>query len=329
MFSWNITTEEYIRRAKAVHGDKYGYELTEYVDRNTFITITCPVHGPIKVNPYTHIRLGTGCMKCANDKTKKTCALTTERFIERAKEYIGSHYDYSRVEYKNAHTPVTIGCPIHGWFTKLPMEIQQQRRGCPKCALEKRDDKRRTGISDFIRRSNIIHHNKYNYDKAIYINQQTNVTISCPKHGDFSQRPLDHLRGKGCPLCKNSHFESIVLSFLKKHKIQFKQEQTFSWLKRKSLLKLDFYLPEYNVAIECQGSQHFGLNSTRFNFMSESDYKDTRIRDELKYNLCKEHGIRILYFCYCKEWVPENYIDHVYTTVKELLAELERIKEFF
>lgn len=127
MYSWEITTEEYIRRAKAVHGNKYSYEQTEYVDRKTHITITCPIHGPFKINPYTHIRLGTGCSKCARDKTIKTCSLTTESFIERAKEYIGSHYDYSKVEYKNAHTPVIIGCPIHGWFTKYPMEIQQQK----------------------------------------------------------------------------------------------------------------------------------------------------------------------------------------------------------
>ncbi len=88
MYSWKITTEEYIHRAKAVHGDKYSYELTEYVDRNTFITVTCPIHGPFKVHPYTHVRLGTGCSKCAQDKTIKTCSLTTESFIKRAKEYM-------------------------------------------------------------------------------------------------------------------------------------------------------------------------------------------------------------------------------------------------
>lgn len=392
MFSWNITTEEYIRRAKAVHGDKYGYELTEYVDRKTFITITCPIHGPFKVNPYTHIRLGTGCMKCANDKTKKTCTLTTERFIERAKEYIGSHYDYSRVEYKNAHTPVTIGCPIHGWFTKLPMEIQQQRRGCPKCALEKRADKRRTGLQQFIERSNIIHNNVYQYDKVVYVNQHTPVIITCPIHGDFEQTPMSHLRGNrcfkcvkpykdgrtkedllkdftkthlgrysypnlpehannrqyidiicpkhglfrqrianhlrgdGCPSCRNSRQENIVENQLTKKRIRYIREKTFPWLKRKGHMYVDFYLPEFKVAIECQGAQHFGIDVPhRFKFTAD-DYKDIREKDELKYKLCKEHGIKLLYFCYYKEWVPENYIDHVYTTVKELLAELERIK---
>ena len=72
MMKWDITTEEYIQRAKAVHGDRYGYELCEYKDRNTKITVTCKVHGPFLIHPYTHIRLGCGCMKCANDKMKKT-----------------------------------------------------------------------------------------------------------------------------------------------------------------------------------------------------------------------------------------------------------------
>lgn len=51
-----------------------------------------------------------------------------------------------------------------------------------------------------------------------------------------------------------------------------------------------------------------------------------RNKDELKYKLCNEHGIRVLFFCYYKKWVPEKYIDHVYTTVKELLTELDKIK---
>ena len=49
-------------------------------------------------------------------------------------------------------------------------------------------------------------------------------------------------------------------------------------------------------------------------------------RDELKYKLCNEHGIRVLFFCYYKKWVPEKYIDYVYTTIKELFSELDKIK---
>ena len=393
MYSWKITTEEYILRAKSVHGDKYGYELTKYVDRNTPITITCPTHGPFKINPYTHVRLGTGCSACARDKTIKTCSLTTESFIERAKEYIGSHYDYSKVEYKNAHTPVIIGCPIHGWFTKYPMEIQQQKRGCPECGKQRASLKRRTGLYNFIERSNRIHSFKYDYDKVVYVNQHTSVTIICPIHGEFEQTPQDHLRGHscpkcvnpylngrnkedllrdftnthsgkysypnlpdkanntkyvdiicpkhglfrqrianhlrgdGCPSCRNSKQENILEGHLSKKHIKYVREKTFPWLKRKGHMYVDFYLPQYNVAIECQGAQHFGIEVPhRFKFTKE-DYDDIRIRDELKYKLCKAHGIRLLFFCYNKKWVSENYIDTVYTTIKELFAELNEIKK--
>jgi len=392
MYSWIITTEEYIRRARAVHGDRYGYELTEYVDRNTPITITCPKHGPFKIHPYTHVRLGTGCSECARDKTIKTCSLTTESFIERAKRYIGSHYDYSKVEYKNAHTPVTIGCPIHGWFTKYPMEIQQGRKGCPKCSKERRRLKRVTGLFEFIDRSNQIHSFKYNYDNVVYVNQHEKVTITCPIHGNFNQMPQDHLRGKGCPKCnapylngrtkkelltdfrkihgrkysypnlpehcnnrqyieilcskhglfkqrianhlrgdgcpscRNSKQENILEGLFTKKHISYIREKTFPWLKRKGHMYVDFYLPEYKIAIECQGAQHFGVEVPhRFKF-SKEDYVDIRNRDELKYKLCNLHGIRVLFFCYCKKWVPKDYIAHVYTTVKELFEELVKIK---
>lgn len=393
MYSWKITTEEYIRRAKTVHGDKYSYELTKYVDRNTPITITCPIHGPFKVHPYTHVRLGTGCSKCALDKTIRTCSMTTESFIKRAKEYIGSHYDYSKVEYKNAHTPVIIGCPIHGWFTKYPMEIQQQKRGCPKCSKERRRLKRATGLSEFIERSNQVHAFKYNYNKVVYINQHTHVTINCPIHGDFNQLPQDHLRGKGCPKCfnlyingrtkedllkdfsekhlgkytypnlpdrannrvyvdiicpkhglfrqrianhlrgdgcpscRNSRQENILEEHCTKRHITYIREKTFPWLKRKGHMYVDFFLPKYKVAIECQGAQHFRIEvpHNRFKYTNE-DYDDIRNRDELKYKLCNEHGIRVLFFCYYKEWIPEKYIDHVYTTIKELFAELDKIR---
>ncbi len=388
-WNWDITTDEYIQRAIAIHGDKYGYELVNYVNRQTPITIICRKHGPIKINPYTHIRLKTGCPKCATDSSRKKYALTKEQFIERAKERIGDHYNFSRVEYINAHTPVLIGCPIHGWFKQYPMSIQQNRRGCPKCELEHRGENRRTGLKSFIERSKSIHGDRYNYDKVVYVNQQSRVIISCPIHGDFEQRAQDHLkgigcskcnypyskgrpkenlvddfrkvhgdryeypgipnkprntikipirckkhgifyqrianhlRGDGCPSCKNSKQENIVRRFLEYEKIKFEEQKTFSWLKRKKKMFLDFYLPEYNIGIECQGSQHFGIVSGWGYVMEEKDYIDLYERDRLKHELCKHRGIKILYYCYYKGWVPEEYIDTVYTTKKDLINAIE------
>lgn len=54
---------------------------------------------------------------------------------------------------------------------------------------------------DFIKRSNTIHNNKYDYSKTIYVKASEKVIITCPIHGDFEQTPNNHFAGKGCPNC--------------------------------------------------------------------------------------------------------------------------------
>lgn len=56
--------------------------------------------------------------------------------------------------------------------------------------------------SQFIARANTIHNFVYDYSQVAYKNNATKVQIICPHHGPFNQRPSDHLRGQGCPICK-------------------------------------------------------------------------------------------------------------------------------
>lgn len=53
----------------------------------------------------------------------------------------------------------------------------------------------------FITKSNLIHNNKYDYTKSKYTSATNNIVISCPKHGDFEQKAISHLRGAGCNKC--------------------------------------------------------------------------------------------------------------------------------
>jgi very-short-patch-repair endonuclease len=55
---------------------------------------------------------------------------------------------------------------------------------------------------EFIIQAIKTHDNKYDYSKTIYINTATKIIIICPIHGEFFQRPNDHISGGyGCPLC--------------------------------------------------------------------------------------------------------------------------------
>lgn len=107
------------------------------------------------------------------------------------------------------------------------------------------------------------------------------------------QKPNAHLNGNGCPICAQSRLESDVLRMLRFQKIPFDVEKSFDWLVYKGNLFLDFFLPEYSIAIECQGEQHFHACDY---YGGESAYRLTKQRDERKRRLCEEHGIKVLYY---------------------------------
>ena len=60
-----LTKEDFIERAKRVHGEKYNYELVDYVNSQTKVKIICPIHGLFEQIPNNHLK-GCGCPKCAN-----------------------------------------------------------------------------------------------------------------------------------------------------------------------------------------------------------------------------------------------------------------------
>jgi hypothetical protein len=127
-----LTTEEFIVKAKAVHGDRYDYSKVEYAGNKTKVCIICKEHGEFQQSPQKHLA-GQGCIKCHRKSMAKRYSLGKEKFIERAEAVHNSFYDYSEVEYVNSHTYVKIVCPLHGPFMQIPSS-HLKGHGCPKCA---------------------------------------------------------------------------------------------------------------------------------------------------------------------------------------------------
>ena len=63
--------------------------------------------------------------------------------------------------------------------------------------------------SQFVSRANITHDGKYIYSNVCYTGSGSKVSIICRDHGEFAQRPNDHLRGNGCPTCKFAKIASL------------------------------------------------------------------------------------------------------------------------
>lgn len=192
-----LTTEEFIEKAKEIHGDKYSYTKSEYVKSNVKVCITCNSCGYVFwQTPNDHLN-GKGCPSCSHK-----LPLNRERFVELAIQTHGNKYSYERTICDGWKKKVIITCPIHGDFLQSPSNHISNKHGCPQCAKETNDDLKRLNSEEVIDRFKKIKGEVFDYSKVDYINMTTKVCITCRKHGDFWIYPMQFIKGiYGCPLC--------------------------------------------------------------------------------------------------------------------------------
>lgn len=138
--------------------------------------------------------------------------LTTIQFIEKARKTHGNKYDYSDSMYTTNKNKIIIKCNVdnHGFFKQKP-NAHLNGRGCPKCSYKNYF----LSLEEFIQKAKIIHGNKYDYNKVIYTDYISKITITCSEHGDFDQTPQMHLKGQGCPYCAGT-IKSNIEEFIEK-----------------------------------------------------------------------------------------------------------------
>ena len=282
---------DFLERAHKIHGDKYDYSKIEYKNTRTKVCIICPEHGEFWQTPNSHLS-GQGCPECGLKKRSISKTLTLEEFLEKARKVHGDKYDYSKVEYVDSHTKICIICPEHGEFWQTPAS-HLFGHGCKKCGFITSSNSSRKGAAKFIKDATARYGDKYDYSKVIYKNAHTKVCIICPEHGEFWQEPNNHLRFTP-KCCKKSKLEEEIRNLLSEIGVEYEEQKTFDWLVYKKNLYLDFFLPKINIAIECQGEQHF------VNFRYKEETEDTlRLRmerDRIKNELCSKNGVEVIYF---------------------------------
>lgn len=300
--SYIITNEIFKQRGNKIHNNKYDYSKVNYIDYQQKVCIICPEHGEFWQSPAAHLTYKNECPQCAANKRGFNKRTGLDKFIKQANIIHNNKYDYSKFEYITNGIKSIIICPEHGEFLQAP-NPHLSGNGCPKCGIIETHNKQRIPLNEYIERCNKIHNNKYDYSKVTEDDYKNgNIHIICPIHGEFIQNKNKHLcRKQGCPRCNEPIMEKIIESKLIELNINYEKQKKFDWLKYKQKLKLDFFLPDFNVAIECQGIQHFV--PTYYNKKQKSDkenyikgFQIGQIRDDIKYNLCIEHGIQIYYF---------------------------------
>lgn len=278
--------ENFIKKSKEIHKDRYDYSKVVYVNSYTKVVITCPEHGDFYQRPQDHIK-GSGCTSCSIIERSLKTRSNTEIFVKKSKEIHKDKYDYKNVNYINSRTSVSITCKRHGDFYVLPKAHLTMKSGCPLCGIENQNKLKTHSLEKFIELSRVIHGDKYDYSKTNYINNKTKVIITCPEHGDFYQSPNGHKNKNGCPWCKESKGEKRISTILDSWNIEFIREHRFQDCVNKIPLKFDFFIVNYNICIEFDGRQH---NDKKSKYYSEQISLNDIIKDEY----CKKNNIKII-----------------------------------
>ena len=279
-------TLEFINKSNIIHNYKYNYSLVVYKNNRDKVIIICNDHGEFTQSPRVHLSK-CGCPKCGGKKK-----LTNIDFIERSNIVHNNKFDYSLVKYVSNRKKVDIICQKHGIFSQIPF-THLSGSNCPKCSSTSLTD-----LGKFIKISNEVHENKYDYSLVDgYKNNKSKIKVICMIHGIFEPTINNHIRGTGCPDCSlsNSKGEKEVIKYLEKYKVSYIRQYRFDKCRNINRLPFDFYLPDYKTCIEYNGIQHYmpighfgGLNSFKYRLKN----------DKIKSEFCIYNNINLISISY-------------------------------
>lgn len=310
-----FTNENFFEKAKKKHNLE-DYDWTNFDvdnrDEKGRVEFCCKKHGKYLDWPSNFIK-GYGCHVCYG-KSKDDDDVREE--LSR----LHPELDFSKTKYSEHDEKyrIRVMCPKHGeQLINYYNLINGQ--GCYYCGRETIAFKNTITNEELIRRGKEIFGEEYTYEHLDMYNRDENgkITITCPKHGDFKILPTNFFRGVGCPVCAESSLEGEMRRFLGDNNVEFVPYKKFDWLGKQHL---DFYLPEYNVAIECQGGQHFKPVDV---FGGDDGFAKTVALDMKKKKLCKENGVKIFY--YANE--RYNFPYKVFMKKERLLEEVKRLSQ--
>jgi hypothetical protein len=198
MSTKKLTQDIFLSRCKERHGNKFDYSKSVYINAQTKIEIACNTcFHTWTVTPGNHVGpKRSGCPQCkaTNSKARNKSLFNTEWFIEKSNKRHKNRYDYSKTEYINNESKISILCKEHGIFEQWPSD-HINGRGCLECS-----GVRKKTTEEFIEEARKIFP-QFDYSLVEYSTAHIPVKLVCPIHGEFKQKPNAILNHIGCTKC--------------------------------------------------------------------------------------------------------------------------------
>jgi len=309
-----MSTKKFIEKSIFLHGDRYDYNMVNYINFKTNVKIFCKTCGEyFEQLPHSHLE-GYGCKICGYVSGADKNRMTTNEFIKKAREVHGKLFNYDSVVYVRSADKVKIYCnTCHEFFMQTP-NWHLDGHGCANCY-----GNRKKTTEEFIKQAKEKYGDKYDYSKVVYEGTDKPVIIICPEHKEFLQTPYNHLTTTGCQLCYNKLninetklYKALSVEFCDENLIQ---QKTPKWL---GLQSIDIFFKDYNIGVEYHGRQHFEPVSK---FGGANGFIINRERDVRKYNLCLENDCKLFYFTY-KHYEIKDYPYYVYSDLNKLYLDI-------
>ena len=281
------TTEEYIKELKNIN--PHIKVLEKYIDNRTAILHKCEKHNiQWRPTPLTVLR-GYGCNICVAERMRERFIKTHEQYVQEVKKINNNIIVIE--EYSGANIPILHKCLLDDYEWKAEPSNILSLKGCPKCAgnIRKTHDEYVFALMNVNPDIEVV---------GEYVNRNTPIMHRCKIDGnEWMATPSNTLYGKSCPVCKETHGERLIRQYLEKNIIKYEFQKNFDDCKDINALPFDFYLPDYNIAIEYDGRQHFEPIEY---FGGQKAFEYTQKHDNIKNEYCKNNNIKLLRIPYFK-----------------------------
>jgi hypothetical protein len=267
--------------ALKVHGDKFDYSKSFYVNSKTPLTIICPIHGEYTQTPYVHL-ITHGCPKCGRINTEKSHIHDFKSFLIKCNTKFKNKYSYifQGDNFIAQTSLLDIKCSCGNSFTMKGRDhLFSKSGGCKKCQYSSNVEKSSKPLT-YAKSLLEKHFPTLKLVESDYINMSTECEVECPKHGIYKTKPYNFQYGHGgCPNCSYpSNLEKTIQDFLESKNISFNKND-------RTVIKpneIDFLIK--NIGIETCGLYWHS------DAIIDNDYHYK------KYLKCLEKNIKLLQF---------------------------------
>lgn len=213
-------------------------------------------------------------------------------FLMEAKVKYNEKFDYSNFIYINSQTKGTMTCNVHNFeFQQTPYRHLNGKGGCLKCQYEFNRSKRSSSLQEFILKAKLIHGDKYDYSKFVYVSNKTKGIVRCNIcDKEWEVRPDTHLFNKsGCPVCNKAQIytrQYYLAKGIQNHKA-YLYIAVFS-SENEQFVKIGITKHE-NVRYRFRGYAFYNINivtSYETDFFNAYDIEQMLLQKYCKYSYC-------------------------------------------